>query len=92
MTCLPLWNVCSTSPCPWVLSTRWSDRSSYDSYAADPQQAGWVYYVFSTHTITYSLLTLFVLGPFIVFAIRALRRLADATAVHLPAIADLHAH
>jgi hypothetical protein len=42
--------------------------------------------------ITYSLLTLFVLGPFIVFAIRALRRLADATAVHLPAIADLHAH
>jgi hypothetical protein len=51
MTCLPLWNVCSTSPCPWVLSTRWSDRSSYDSYAADPQQAGWVYYVFSTHTL-----------------------------------------
>lgn len=30
-----------------------------------------------------SLLTLFVLGPFIVFAIRARRRLADATAVQL---------
>jgi hypothetical protein len=42
--------------------------------------------------ITYSLLILFLLGPFIAFAIRALRRLADATAVHLPAIADLHAH
>lgn len=33
--------------------------------------------------IMYSLLTLFVLGPFIAFAIRARRRLADATAVQL---------
>lgn len=33
--------------------------------------------------ITYSMLTLFVLGPFIAFAIRARRRLADATAVQL---------
>lgn len=33
--------------------------------------------------ITYSLLTLFVLGPFVAFAIRARRRLADATAVQL---------
>ncbi|HEY5778447.1 MAG TPA: hypothetical protein VIT00_06890, partial [Terrimicrobiaceae bacterium] len=33
--------------------------------------------------ITYSMLTLFVLGPFIAFAIRARRCLADATAVQL---------
>lgn len=33
--------------------------------------------------ITYSLLALFVLGPFVAFAIRARRRLADATAVQL---------
>jgi hypothetical protein len=33
--------------------------------------------------LIYSLLTLFVLGPFIAFAIRARRRLADATAVQL---------
>jgi hypothetical protein len=33
--------------------------------------------------ITYSVLTLFVLGPFVAFAIRSRRRLADATAVQL---------
>ena len=33
--------------------------------------------------LIYSMLTLFVLGPFIAFAIRARRRLADATAVQL---------
>ena len=33
--------------------------------------------------LIYSILTLFILGPFIAFAIRARRRLADATAVQL---------
>src|SRR4029077_10271429 len=36
--------------------------------------------------LVYSILTLFILGPFIAFAIRARRRLADATAVQLTAI------